>query len=99
MPGDPPVDEDEKEIQDAQDEFEKDMEVWDRVRESGVPSNVHLHLTPEPTALDAAARARPRCACAGMRAHCAQRASRSRARSRGPHDRRYSRGVGSCRAR
>jgi DNA repair exonuclease SbcCD nuclease subunit len=29
--------------------------VWDRVRESGVPSNVHLHLAPEPTALDASA--------------------------------------------
>jgi DNA repair exonuclease SbcCD nuclease subunit len=29
--------------------------VWDRVRENGVPSNVHLHLTPEPTALDASA--------------------------------------------
>ncbi|WP_137389871.1 metallophosphoesterase family protein [Rhodoligotrophos defluvii] len=25
--------------------------VWDRVRESGVPDNVHLHLAPEPAAL------------------------------------------------
>ena len=37
MPDDPPVDEDEKEIQDAQDEFEKDMEVWDRLREEVPP--------------------------------------------------------------
>lgn len=26
--------------------------VWDRVRESGIPGNVHLHLTAEPAALD-----------------------------------------------
>jgi DNA repair exonuclease SbcCD nuclease subunit len=26
--------------------------VWDRVRESGIPANVHLHLTPEPAVLD-----------------------------------------------
>ena len=26
--------------------------VWDRVRESGIPANVHLHLTAEPAALD-----------------------------------------------
>jgi DNA repair exonuclease SbcCD nuclease subunit len=29
--------------------------VWDRVRENGVPTNIHLHLTPEPARLDSSA--------------------------------------------